>query len=258
MIRQCAVCGEDFEVGHHLQKYCTETCRRKANRQTGTKEVRICQYCGKEFETTSRIARFCSNACGTTKKPEQRKHQLRQCVICGKEFWPTHKNSACCSKPCAGKLSRKKRGDAACQYCGKTISQKNQAQHAATCPKKPSIMAELRTFLDNGNGKAKGQWLYSKNKPDNLPSIALITTVFGSWKQMCEELGLTMSEFSRKSHKPIKSKRDQQEAANLERLARESDATQRKLREAYAERWNYSFSVSKQRTDGDSVIYTLR
>lgn len=63
----CPYCEKDFIRVRNAQKYCSDKCRRLANRKNPTiqeEELReyTCSYCGKTFKW-DRKKRYCSDEC---------------------------------------------------------------------------------------------------------------------------------------------------------------------------------------------------
>ena len=136
MIKQCVICGKEFEAATSQYKYCSPQCRRKANYVPAEVKLRNCIFCGKEFETRSGKKNTCSIECKkkiankrtvlyqkrkreemkamgvkqTRKKKdsdtkEKRKwvqpvFKPRVCVKCGKEYIPCNSAQKYCSPVC--------------------------------------------------------------------------------------------------------------------------------------------------------------
>lgn len=73
MLKICVQCGRKFEPRHHLEKLCSDTCRRK----------RSSERCGRYYHRL--------------KNPEV---ITRRCVVCGKEFIPETLPRCICSAEC--------------------------------------------------------------------------------------------------------------------------------------------------------------
>lgn len=90
-IRICKICGKEFEVNSwpYTQVTCgKDSCRLALVRNSKT--LRKCEYCGKEFVAESPHQKYC-------------KYHIKKCVICGKEFKVSIKdidNQTCGSKEC--------------------------------------------------------------------------------------------------------------------------------------------------------------
>lgn len=61
----CQFCGEKFSVPHKIAvKYCSERCRWSSYYAPKIKTVtKICETCGNEFVTTKSQQKFCSEDC---------------------------------------------------------------------------------------------------------------------------------------------------------------------------------------------------
>jgi predicted nucleic acid-binding Zn ribbon protein len=65
VIRQCEQCGKEYSTKTHHQKYCSNTCKSTARRNSGVDNIiRRCEVCGTEF-TTDKYTKIkcCSTKC---------------------------------------------------------------------------------------------------------------------------------------------------------------------------------------------------
>lgn len=97
--KRCKFCGEKFEARHNNQQYCSQTCKRSAEKMRARKwqqmhrhTVRACVRCGKLFVPTKKRHIYCSEEC-------QKPFEIL-CPICGKTFRSAKENTKYCSERC--------------------------------------------------------------------------------------------------------------------------------------------------------------
>lgn len=67
MIKNCAVCGKEFERTHYNQIYCSLECQNKGHiktvmdRKSGV--LKTCKTCGKKFVPSQSLRSYCSEEC---------------------------------------------------------------------------------------------------------------------------------------------------------------------------------------------------
>lgn len=63
-ILNCPVCGKKFVTNKNAAKYCSASCRRKANAPHVQESERtfICQWCGEDF-VSNRQKKYCCEEC---------------------------------------------------------------------------------------------------------------------------------------------------------------------------------------------------
>lgn len=78
----CGYCGGKFMAAHPSAVYCSDSCRKRANKDS-TSQARkhnarhecVCCYCGKHFLSQQRRTRFCCNRCRAAANKDQRMTQ---------------------------------------------------------------------------------------------------------------------------------------------------------------------------------------
>lgn len=127
--RECLTCGAVFHVtdsylakGENYGLYCSPRCRGIHRRQRITVE---CGRCGKPFETTAvfiqRGRRYCSRECMGNYQPSV-EATCSQCGTVYRQFASRMVyGQTFCSNACRLAHVEANRGDAACQWCGKTF-----------------------------------------------------------------------------------------------------------------------------------------
>ena len=132
MIRNCALCGKEFDTKSGQKKYCSLECRckrdglavfakyhlknpnaqitskcsgRDIKKLIGLPQTRrvTCRFCGKKFETKSIRKKFCSHNCRQKYYYYKQRNNIKICEICGKEFESTKSTRKYCSAVCERK-----------------------------------------------------------------------------------------------------------------------------------------------------------
>ena len=126
MLKVCPFCGKEFEVHHHLQKYCSSRCKFAFYRSKKKNPVitKKCIICGREFETTRPVQKCCSAECLRKRKVQNMerwrrehspiypvKYSIRICPNCGKEFEAYGKKVFCSSNCCWHYHNRRRNAD---------------------------------------------------------------------------------------------------------------------------------------------------
>lgn len=103
-MRQCAVCGTEFEPRHagKAQLYCSRECyeRNKANRRRLDQRLgveKVCETCGESYRPFYAEQRFCTARC---RGLWQRIDKRRRCEHCGAEFIYRKPTQRFCSRQC--------------------------------------------------------------------------------------------------------------------------------------------------------------
>ena len=124
IIKECTVCGTPFRTSRDNAKYCSDICRKTANKkEKGYKpEIKIkkCIVCGNEFETFLSRQIICDNPECKAERHRQSLREYRErteydtvkkiCAVCGKEFETLNKRSKLtCSDECDKVYRYKKR-----------------------------------------------------------------------------------------------------------------------------------------------------
>ena len=119
MEKSCVICGELFESNYQRKKYCSNDCRREADRRRlrikwaedpNCKREKICQLCGKELPKNK--TRFCSAECRNrfnhikTGRISHNTELIKTCVVCGKQFTTWHSAFVACSDECRERYKR--------------------------------------------------------------------------------------------------------------------------------------------------------
>ena len=97
-IRQCEVCGKDFEFDYlHPRRCCSSKCSATLRKSSIKSIVRPCKLCGKLFTSTSNTSVYCEGP------------HYRKCTVCGKEFQlrSPDSNAQTCSESCKDILYRR-------------------------------------------------------------------------------------------------------------------------------------------------------
>lgn len=116
-IRQCTVCGKDYQPTSTRQKYCSLECRNG---------VAICQFCGEQFIPIDHTkGKFCSKKCRSLALSNP-KTRIRPCPVCGREFKPKVERQQTCSRDCAAQLQWKRHKK--CIVCGQEFIGKTSQQ----------------------------------------------------------------------------------------------------------------------------------
>lgn len=77
----CKNCGREYRAKTIRSMYCSDECRREADRERkriqygATKEKKVCPECGRTFETKSVASNFCSRACSVKFSEKRRKNR---------------------------------------------------------------------------------------------------------------------------------------------------------------------------------------
>jgi hypothetical protein len=117
MIRNCIVCGKEFET-KRTRKTCDESCandrkkqlHREAYSKTKTYHLKTCSVCGKEFETSLSFSNVCSKECSYQKYVSRHREMVtydKVCCICETPFKTKNKNRVTCSRSCSYKHGKK-------------------------------------------------------------------------------------------------------------------------------------------------------
>ena len=89
-IRNCAICGKEFEFNYlSPKKCCSKECSGKLREHTIQSNLVICRLCGKEFTPQNNSSVYCSGP------------HYRKCEICGVQFMlktPTSKSTVCSNR----------------------------------------------------------------------------------------------------------------------------------------------------------------
>ena len=169
-VRTCPECGKEF-IGYGSKKYCSESCRRRANRKASghipLDVPRKCPVCGKEFQARSTNHQYCSDECrkkeeasryvpkrGARKEYKARSTVTKNCLRCGKEFQTTYSGKIYCSDKCRTQKSKAVELEPrACEYCGGmfTPSVSNQKYCSKTC------RVKVKHQRDRGNQRERAR-----------------------------------------------------------------------------------------------------
>lgn len=77
----CKNCGKEYRAKTRRSMFCSEECRREADRERkrirygATKEKKVCPECGRTFETKSVASNYCSRACYVKFSEKRRKNK---------------------------------------------------------------------------------------------------------------------------------------------------------------------------------------
>jgi len=116
----CGICGKLFISSRQYKIYCSEECRKRANKEHKKKEnarrrptkpiTRICKWCGKDFEAIGK-RKCCSDEHSYLYLygRELPKEIIRECEWCGKEFKTRHSKSRCCCKKHTNRMNKYER-----------------------------------------------------------------------------------------------------------------------------------------------------
>ena len=91
MIKQCLICGKEFEAKNN-QKYCSEECRKQKRRQYYKKNAEHYKAYSKQYYRENRDKRL-----------KGRKKLIKECTICGTKFTTVYPFQKYCSKACKRK-----------------------------------------------------------------------------------------------------------------------------------------------------------
>lgn len=94
-IKNCEICGREFEAKKATQKYCGAICKAEGQRRTYERNLvdKTCECCGKPFR--GKIAqKYCGNDC----KNKSRGHTCF-CENCGEDFKSFSPKTMYCDKP---------------------------------------------------------------------------------------------------------------------------------------------------------------
>ncbi|MBQ7900736.1 MAG: hypothetical protein IJ365_02075 [Clostridia bacterium] len=60
----CPICSKEFETTRNAKKFCTEWCRKKANKKDDSSQLKkcVCTWCGGAFYSMRRKS-YCSTTC---------------------------------------------------------------------------------------------------------------------------------------------------------------------------------------------------
>ena len=124
IIKKCTVCGTPFRTSRENAKYCSDLCRKTANKkEKGYKpqiKIKKCIVCGNEFETFLSRQIICNNPECKAERHRQSLREYRErteydtvkkiCAVCGKEFETINKRlKLTCSDECDKVYRYKKR-----------------------------------------------------------------------------------------------------------------------------------------------------
>ena len=87
MLKNCLMCGKEFETDNVQRKYCRASCKEMHRIERGKVET-PCAYCGTVFMTNPSVGtRFCSLSCGTRYGNEHADlTKTLTCIDCGTTF----------------------------------------------------------------------------------------------------------------------------------------------------------------------------
>lgn len=113
--KSCEYCGKVVELHPYRAntfRYCSWSCRSKANPHPHSRVIKVCGYCGKSFEvhkSREHKANYCSYSCrsksimgeGETARFWKGGIKPKVCPVCHKEFIPPFRNpNIYCSQSC--------------------------------------------------------------------------------------------------------------------------------------------------------------
>lgn len=98
-----------------------------------SKVTLVCQNCEKEYEkhlSKAKTSKFCSKSC---KDFASKKYEIKTCSVCSKDF-KSKRGKTFCSRSCYLTVTKKKRIDLKCDYCGGDY-QRPQGRETKYCGK---------------------------------------------------------------------------------------------------------------------------
>lgn len=124
-----------------------------------------CEQCGESFEHGEGARRFCSNSCKAKAQHAARKAaglpgvrtktgETVACVVCGKEFYRKafqikDGTGFCCSKPCKDAWQARNAVTRPCPWCGKEFTTSpSQAKRVRFCSWECQIEGRSKTAID--------------------------------------------------------------------------------------------------------------
>lgn len=76
-VKNCIICGKQFETNIKRKVYCGAECRNDADDRGGPLVTKICGNCGKPFKTKSKIKQYCVQECYREHKAKESKSEYK-------------------------------------------------------------------------------------------------------------------------------------------------------------------------------------
>lgn len=147
MIKNCALCGREFEATANAQKYCSDECRQEGFRESARRyymyhhgakfQTKKCPICGRKFKGY-RNDKYCGHVCADEARlryarnyyrnyyknhyREQKENEIKiqnesinirqyikTCIHCGREFIAKNHRVGFCSEECRKKEKERQR-----------------------------------------------------------------------------------------------------------------------------------------------------
>jgi hypothetical protein len=76
-----------------------------------------------------------------------------------------------------------------CRHCGVEFSGRHIDRHEHACLHNAALVAQLKTMIDDGNGRAVNRSVF-RRRTDKPVSDAFLVESFGSWDAVADHFGL--------------------------------------------------------------------
>ena len=173
--RTCAVCGKEFYSQRNTE-LCSDECKHQYRLNKG--ELRICQYCGKEFNALNGTHYFCTIKCKNAYYKDHPEYYELTCSQCGKIFKRNKKYQSqdgdvvfCCQK-CKGEYY-------ADYYRDDVLRRLKEGKYKTTMTSPHSIISE---YLNEVNIHHENEYIIKPFSADiKLIDNNIIIEIMGSY-----------------------------------------------------------------------------